>query len=56
MGPQRLLLDKEALVVLGNKVALRIARKGIVLNLQNMRWECGANGLAPDNQCRSAPW
>jgi hypothetical protein len=56
MGPQRLLLDKEALVVLGNKVALRIARKGIVPNLQKMRWECEANGLAPDTQGRSAPW
>lgn len=35
--------DKEALVVLGNTLELRIARKDIVLNQQNMRWECGAN-------------
>jgi preprotein translocase subunit YajC len=32
--------DKEALVVLGNRLVLRIARKDIVLNQQNMRWEC----------------
>lgn len=35
--------DKEVLVVLGNTLELRIARKDIVLNQQNMRWECGAN-------------
>jgi preprotein translocase subunit YajC len=29
-----------ALVVLGNGVSVRIARKNIVLNKQNMRWEC----------------
>jgi hypothetical protein len=32
--------NKEALVVLGNRLVLRIARKDIVLNQQNMRWEC----------------
>ncbi len=32
--------DKEALVVLGNRRVVRIARKDIVLNQQNMRWEC----------------
>lgn len=34
---------KEALVVLGNRLVLRIARKDIVLNQQNRRWECEAN-------------
>jgi preprotein translocase subunit YajC len=33
--------DREAVVVLGNKHVLRIARKDIVLNQQNRRWECG---------------
>lgn len=32
--------DKEALVVLWNRHVLRIARKDIVLNQQNRRWEC----------------
>jgi preprotein translocase subunit YajC len=31
--------DEMALVVLGNGVSVRIARKSIVLNKQNMRWE-----------------
>jgi hypothetical protein len=34
--------DQEASVVL-NRLVLRIARKDIVLNQQNMRWECEAN-------------
>jgi preprotein translocase subunit YajC len=35
--------DREvAVVALGNGVSLRIARKNIVLNKQNMRWECEA--------------
>jgi hypothetical protein len=34
--------EREALVVLGSGVSLRIARKNIVLNKQNMRWECEA--------------
>jgi hypothetical protein len=34
--------NKEALVVLWNRHVLRIARKDIVLNQQNMRWECEA--------------
>jgi hypothetical protein len=34
--------DKEALVVLGNRLVLKIARKDIILNQQNMRWECEA--------------
>jgi preprotein translocase subunit YajC len=34
--------DEEALVVLSNRHVLRIARKDIVLNQQNMRWECEA--------------
>lgn len=33
---------KEALVVLWNRHVLRIARKDIVMNQQNMRWECEA--------------
>ena len=35
--------DKEALVVLWNRHVLKIARKDIVLNQQNMRWECETN-------------
>ncbi len=35
--------DREALVVLWNSLVLRIARKDIVLNQQNKRWECEAN-------------
>ena len=31
--------DKDAVVVLGNRNVLRIARKDIVLNQQSMRWE-----------------
>lgn len=34
--------DKEALVVLGTRDVLRIAREAIVWNQQNMRWECKA--------------
>jgi preprotein translocase subunit YajC len=34
--------DREVVVVLGNRRVLRIARKDIVLNQQNMRWECEA--------------
>ena len=32
--------NKEVVVVLGNRLLLKIARKDIVLNQQNMRWEC----------------
>jgi len=32
--------DEEVVLVLGNKLALRIARKDIVLNQQHRRWEC----------------
>ncbi len=35
--------DKEAVVVLGNRFVLRVACKNIVLNQQNMRWECEAS-------------
>jgi hypothetical protein len=35
--------DKEALVVLWNRLMLRIALKNIVLNQQNMRWEYEPN-------------
>jgi hypothetical protein len=31
--------DKEVLFVLWNRLVLRVARKDIVLNQQNMRWE-----------------
>jgi preprotein translocase subunit YajC len=34
---------KEVHVVLGNRLVLRIARKKIVVNEQNNRWECEAN-------------
>jgi len=34
---------KEVHIVLGNRLVLRIARKDIILNQQNMRWECEAN-------------
>jgi preprotein translocase subunit YajC len=34
---------KEVYVALGNRLVLRITRKNIVLNQQNMRWECGAS-------------
>jgi len=43
--------DKEALVVL-NRLVLRIACKDIVLNQQNMRWECEANNARDDNTLR----
>ena len=35
--------NKEVLVVLWNRLVLKIARKDIVLNQQNMRWECETN-------------
>jgi hypothetical protein len=35
--------EKEALVVVGKRLALRLALKDIVLNQQNNRWECEAN-------------
>jgi hypothetical protein len=34
--------DKEIEVMLWNRLVLKIARKDIVLNQQNMRWECEA--------------
>jgi hypothetical protein len=43
--------DKEALVVLWNRLVLKIARKDIVLNQQNMRWECEA--LSEEQSCAS---
>ena len=33
--------DQEALVMLWDRCVVRIARKNIVLNQQNRRWECG---------------
>ena len=44
--------DKEVAVVLWNRLVLRIARKDIVLNQQNMRWECEANNARGDNALR----
>jgi len=38
--------DKEALVVLGNRLVLKIASKDIVLNEQNNRWEYAATHRA----------
>jgi preprotein translocase subunit YajC len=38
--------DSEVVVMLGNRLVLKIARKGIVLNEQNLRWECEANTLS----------
>jgi len=35
--------EKEALVVVGKRLTLRIALKDIEMNWQNMRWECRAN-------------
>jgi preprotein translocase subunit YajC len=35
--------DKEVVIVFGNRLVLRIARKEIALNQQNLRWECKAN-------------
>ncbi len=37
--------DGEVVAVLGNKLELRIARKDIVFNQHNLRWECGTNPL-----------
>jgi hypothetical protein len=34
--------EKGVDVVLGNRLVLRIARKEIVMNEENMRWECEA--------------
>src|SRR6266851_6121769 len=43
--------NKEALVVLWNKLVLRVARKDIVLNQRNRRWECEA--LPEEQSCAS---
>jgi hypothetical protein len=43
--------DKEVSVVLWNRLVLKIARKEIVLNQQNMRWECEA--LPEEQSCAS---
>lgn len=36
---------------MGNRRVLRIARKDIVLNQQNMRWECEAKNASQPGQC-----
>jgi hypothetical protein len=43
---------KEALVVLGKRLELRIARKDIVLNQQYSRWEYEANNARESNAMR----
>ena len=47
--------DKEALVVLGNRLVLKIARKDIILNQQNMRWECEAKNTVVGDDKGSPP-
>ena len=37
--------SQDIVLVLGNKLELRIARKDIVFNQHNRRWECGTNPL-----------
>jgi preprotein translocase subunit YajC len=37
--------EQDTVLVLGNKLELRIARKDIVFNQHNLRWECGTNPL-----------
>jgi hypothetical protein len=44
--------NKEVMVVLGNRLVLKIARNDIVLNQQNRRWECEANNARGDNALR----
>ena len=48
--------DKEALVVLWSRRVLRIARKDIVWDRQNMRWECEANTPEVNNALRKPPF
>jgi preprotein translocase subunit YajC len=38
--------EREAMVMLENRVVLRIARKDIVLNEGNLRWECESVPIA----------
>jgi preprotein translocase subunit YajC len=40
---------KEVHVALGNRIVLRIGRKEIVVNEQNMRWECEASNARGDD-------
>jgi len=47
--------DKEVLAVLWNRLVLRIARKDMVLNQQNLRWECEANNARGENGFRNGP-
>ena len=42
----------EVHVAMGNRRVLRIARKDIVLNQQNMRWECEAKNTRRDKALR----
>ena len=44
--------EKDALVVVGKKIALRIALKDIILNQQNNRWECEAKNVRENNDLR----
>jgi preprotein translocase subunit YajC len=43
--------SKEVHVVLGNRLVLRIARKNIGFNQQNMRWECAARKVRGERIC-----
>lgn len=44
--------EQEALVVVGKRLALKIALKDVVLNRQYMRWECEANYARENNALR----
>jgi len=43
IGVVKQVSEKEIVVLLWKRLVLRIARKNIVRNDQNMRWECNAN-------------
>jgi hypothetical protein len=43
--------DKEVVIVWGTRDVLRIARKDIVWNQQNMRWEFEAKNASQPGQC-----
>lgn len=43
---------KEAVVVLGKRIALRIALRDVVLNQQYARWECEASNARENNSLR----
>ncbi len=45
--------SKEVGLVLGNRQILRVARKDIALNQQNMRWECEADSAISEDTSRT---